>query len=133
MKSSKPDWLRDKRLNILVQLGFEKHPEAADAPSALDLISDEADKQFMRVLVAPQSINRPYLAPPDLPADRAKEIRAAFMAAMKDEALKAEFTKMVGEEPAPTSGEDMQKLLNEIDATPPAVVARLKAVLNPGK
>jgi hypothetical protein len=133
MKSSKPDWLRDKKLNILLQLGFEKHPEASDAPSALDLISDEADRQFMRVLVAPQSINRPYLAPPDLPAERTREIRAAFVAAMNDEALKAEFTKMVGEEPAPTGGEDMQKLLNEIDATPPAVVARLKAVLNPGK
>lgn len=87
----------------------------------------------MRVLFAPQSINRPYLAPPGLPADRAKEIRAAFMAAMQDEALKAEFNKMEGEEPAPTGGEDMQRLLHETDATPPAVVARLKAVLNPGK
>ena len=102
-------------------------------PNALDLVSDESGKQFMRVLVAPQSINRPYLAPPDLPADRAKEIRAAFIAAMKDETLKSEFSKMVGGEPAPTSGEDMQKLLNGIDATPPAVVARLKTVLNPNR
>jgi hypothetical protein len=40
---------------------------------------------------------------------------------------------MVGEAPAPTNGEDMQKLLNEIYSTPAAVVGRLKAVLNPGK
>lgn len=133
MKSSKPDWLRDKKLNVLVQLGFERHLEIPNVPSALDLVSDEAGKQLMRVLVAPQSINRPYLAPPDLPGDRAKEIRAAFMAALQDKELKAEFTKIVGEEPAPTGGEEMQKLLREIDATPPAVVARLKAMLNPGK
>src|SRR5262245_36276009 len=130
MKSSKPDWLRDKKVNFLVQLGFEKHPELPGAPSALDLVSDEADRRLMRVLVAPQSINRPYLAPPELSADRAKELRAAFTAAIKDKELIAEYTKMVGEEPAPTGGEDMQKLLNEIDATPPAVLARLKAVLN---
>jgi tripartite-type tricarboxylate transporter receptor subunit TctC len=133
MKSSKPDWLRDKKLNFLVQLGLEKHPEAADVPSALDLVANEGDRQLMRVLVAPQNINRPYLAPPDLPANRAAEIRAAFMAAMNDPELKAEFTKMVGEAPAPTNGEDMQKLLNEIYSTPPAVVDRLKTVLNPGK
>jgi tripartite-type tricarboxylate transporter receptor subunit TctC len=133
MKSAKPEWLRDKRLNLLVQLGLQKHPEAGDVPSALDLIKDAGDKQLMNVLLAPQSIVRPYLAPPDVPANRAAEIRAAFMAAMNDPELKAEFTKMVGEAPSPTNGEDMQKLLIEIYATPPAVVERLKTVLNPGK
>jgi hypothetical protein len=99
----------------------------------LDLIKDAGDRQLMNVLLAPQSIVRPYLAPPGVPANRAAEIRAAFVGAMNDPELKAEFTKMVGEEPAPTNGVDMQKLLNEIYATPPAVVDRLKAVLNPGK
>jgi tripartite-type tricarboxylate transporter receptor subunit TctC len=133
MKSAKPEWLRDKRLNLLVQLGLEKHAEARDVPAALDLVTNMADRQLMHVLLAPQSIVRPYLAPPGMPADRAAEVRAAFMAAMKDAELRAEFTKIVGEEPAPTSGEDMQKLLNEIYATPRAIVDRLKTVLNPGK
>jgi tripartite-type tricarboxylate transporter receptor subunit TctC len=133
MKSAKPEWLREKKLNLLVQLGLQKHPEARDVPAALDLIKDAGDRQLMNVLLAPQNIVRPYLAPPGLPADRAVEIRAAFMAAMNDPELKAEFTKMVGEAPAPTNGEDMQKLLNEIYSTPAAVVGRLKAVLNPGK
>jgi tripartite-type tricarboxylate transporter receptor subunit TctC len=133
IKSSKPDWLRDKQLNLLVQLGFEKHPEAPGVPSATDLVSTEADRQFMRVLVAPQGINRPYLAPPGLPADRAGEIRAAFTAAMNDADLKVEFAKVVGEAPDPTGGVDMQNILNEIYSTPPAVVDRLKAALNPTK
>ena len=133
MKSSKPDWLRDQRLNFLVQFGIDKHPELRGVPSALDLVVNAADRQFMRVMVAPQGINRPYLAPPDLPPERAKEIRAAFMAAMQDEGLRAEFAKVVGEPPSPTGGADMQRLLEEIYATPADVVARLKAVLNPGK
>ncbi len=66
-KSAKPDWVRDKKLNFLVQLALEKHPEAQDVPLAIDLIPDQAGKQLMKVLVAPQNITRPYLAPPNLP------------------------------------------------------------------
>jgi tripartite-type tricarboxylate transporter receptor subunit TctC len=128
--SSKPDWLREHKLNFLVQLGLEKHPEVKDAPLALDLIPDESGKQMLRVLVAPQTITRPYLAPPGVPAERAAEVRSAFMSAMRDEGLQAEFLKVVGDKPSPTSGEDMQKLIEEIYATPPEVVARLKDVLN---
>jgi tripartite-type tricarboxylate transporter receptor subunit TctC len=128
--SSKPDWLRDKKLNFLVQLGLEKHPDVKDTPLALDLIPDESGRQMLRVLVAPQKITRPYLAPPGLSSERAAEIRGAFMAAMNDADLRAEFSKIVGDNPSPTNGEDMQKILHEIYATPPEVVERLKAVLN---
>ena len=131
LKSAKPDWVRDKKLNFLVQLALEKHPEAMDVPLAIDLIPDEAGKQLMKVLVAPQNITRPYLAPPGVPADRAREMRKAFADTMKDAGYLAEFTKLMGETPSPTNGEDMQKLLVEIDATPKPVIERLKAILQP--
>jgi len=132
LKSAKPDWLRDKKLNLILQLGLEKHPEAKDVPLALDLIPDEAGKQMMRVLVAPLNITRPYLAPPGVPADRTREVRAAFMKTMQDDGYRQEFRKLMGEEPTPTSGEDMQKLIEEIYATPAPVIARLKEVLRSG-
>ena len=59
--------------------------------------------------------------------------QGAFMAALKDPALVAEFTKVMGEEPTPTSGEDMQKLLEEMYSTPADVVAKLKAILKTDK
>jgi tripartite-type tricarboxylate transporter receptor subunit TctC len=132
IKSARPDWMRDKKLNLIVQLGLEKHPEAKDVPLALDLIPDEAGKQMLRVLVAPLAITRPYLAPPGVPADRTREVRAAFMKTMQDEGYRQEFRKLMGEEPSPTSGEDMQKLIEEIYATPAPVIARLKEVLASG-
>jgi tripartite-type tricarboxylate transporter receptor subunit TctC len=128
--SSKPDWLRDGKLNFLVQLGLEKHPDVKDTPLALDLIPDEAGRQMLRVLVAPQKITRPYLAPPGLSPERAADIRGAFMSAMNDAELRAEFQKIVGDNPSPTNGAEMQKILDDIYATPPEVVERLKAVLN---
>jgi tripartite-type tricarboxylate transporter receptor subunit TctC len=133
IKSSKASWIADKKLNFLVQLGLEKHPALPDVPLVMDVITKEADRQMMRVLVAPQAITRPYLAPPSLPAARARDVRAAFAKAVADEGFRAEFTKVVGEPPSPTSGDDMQKLLGEIYATPPDVVARLKKLLAQGK
>jgi tripartite-type tricarboxylate transporter receptor subunit TctC len=95
----------------------------------LDLAKNDADRQMLRLLFAPLDVNRPVLAPPGLPPERAKEIRAAFMAAMNDAEFKAEVKALTGEESDPTSGEEMQKLLGEIYATPTATVERLKAVL----
>jgi tripartite-type tricarboxylate transporter receptor subunit TctC len=129
--TAKPDWLRDKKVNILVQLGLEKHPNVDPSiPLALDLIPDQAGRQLLRVLLVPQQITRPYLAPPGLSPERAADIRGAFTKAMQDGELQAEFEKIVGSKPSPTTGEDMQKLLNEIYTTPADVVARLKSLLN---
>ena len=69
-----------------------------------------------------------------LPAERATELqRGILVEAVGDEGLRAEFEKSVGELPAPTSGEDMQKLLDNIYATPLAVIERLKEILHPRK
>ena len=129
LKSSKPDWIRDKKINYLVQMSLKKHPDAMDVPLAMDLMTNEQDRQMMRILVTPQTVTRPYLAPPGLPPARAKEVRAAFSSAMKDEGLRAEYSKIMGEEPSPTSGEDMQKLLETIYAMPEPVVERLRTIL----
>ena len=58
-------------------------------------------------------------------------MRKAFADTMKDVAYMGEFTKLMGEAPSPTNGEDMQKLLADIDATPAPVIARLKEILKP--
>lgn len=130
IKSSKPDWLREHKVNFLVQLGLEKHPEVKDVPLALDLISDEAERQMLRVLLAPQKITRPYLAPPGLSIEHAGIIRTGFIKTMNDPALREEFKMIVGDYPTPTEGKEMQHIIDDIYATPPAVVERLKGLLN---
>ena len=133
IRTTKPDWVREGKLNFLVQFGLEKHPELSNVPLVLDLIQDGSAKQMMRVLVTPQDITRPYLAPPGLSINIAADVRAAFMHGVRDEGFRGEFEKSVGELPAPTSGEDMQKLLASIYATPHDVIAQLKDILHPRK
>ena len=45
MKASRPHWIKDKLLNVIVQLGLEKLPELPDVPAALDIVRDPQKKR----------------------------------------------------------------------------------------
>src|SRR5262245_52084624 len=64
LNASKPDWLSGNKINLLVQIALAPHPKLGNMPMALDLAKTEADKQLVRLLAAPLTISRPYLAPP---------------------------------------------------------------------
>jgi tripartite-type tricarboxylate transporter receptor subunit TctC len=129
LKATKPDWVRDRKLNYLVQLGLARSADFPGVPLALDLVRDPAGKDMLTLLFTPLDLNRPLLAPPDIPAERAAELRSAFMLAMKDEGLREEMRKLSGEDVNPTAGEEMQKLLARIYATPATTVEKLRNIL----
>ena len=130
IKTGKPDWIRDKKLNLLFQTSETPHPDIPDVPTATKVLAkSEEDRQGLELLFARDIIARPFLAPPDVPADRAKALIAAFEASLKDKALLAEADK-VGAEIELVSGEEIQKLLQKSMATPPAVVERLRNAMN---
>ena len=128
LNSTKPDWVRDKKINFLLQLALEKNPKIA-APLVGDLIKDEASKQMMTLLFGPLSLNKPFFGPPGMSAERTAELRKAFAQALDDKDLRAEAIKIIGEDLDPTAGEQAQKLLAAMYATPPGVVERLKGIL----
>jgi tripartite-type tricarboxylate transporter receptor subunit TctC len=70
-------------------------------------------------------MGRPFVAPPNVPADRVAVLRQAFMDTMKDKDFLAEADKMQLEI-NPVSGAEVEKLVNEVYATPPDVVAKAK-------
>jgi tripartite-type tricarboxylate transporter receptor subunit TctC len=129
LMSTKPDWVRDRKLNYLVQLALEPNPRI-DAPLALDLAKDNATRQMMTLMFAPLSLNKPFFGPPGMPAERTALLRKAFADALSDPELRAEARKTFGDELEPTTGERAQRLLADIYATPPDVVERLKDILS---
>jgi tripartite-type tricarboxylate transporter receptor subunit TctC len=110
-----------KKINIVVQLGLQKHEDLPDVPLAMDLAQSPEDKAALKLIVSRQSIARPFAAPPGIPADRAAALRAAFDATMKDPEFLAE-AKRLALEVRPVSGADVQQLIKEIYASPPEVV-----------
>ncbi|MPZ40616.1 MAG: hypothetical protein GEU95_21710 [Rhizobiales bacterium] len=128
LRTAKPEWLRDKKINILLQLALEKHADFPDVPLVYDLVSKPEDRQLLDLMIGTSAMARPFAAPPGLPAPIAATLRRGFDATMKDPALIAD-AKKIHAEVLPTSGEDVQKLVARLYATPKPVVARVKKFL----
>ncbi len=128
LNSTKPDWVRDKKVTYLLQMALERNPKI-DAPLVFDLVKDEASRQMMTLMFGPLALNKPFFGPPGMPADRTAELRKAFAQALADKDLRADALKVFGDEIEPTSGEQAQKLIAEIYATPPAVAERVRGIL----
>ncbi|MEE8559803.1 MAG: tripartite tricarboxylate transporter substrate-binding protein [Alphaproteobacteria bacterium] len=123
VKTQKSDWIKNKTVNILLQMSLAKHPELPDVPLVMDFAKSDADKEVLKLVFARQVMGRPYLAPPGIPPERVAALRAAFDATMKDPKFIADIKKQKLEL-APVSGTEIQKLVARIYATPKSVIAR---------
>jgi tripartite-type tricarboxylate transporter receptor subunit TctC len=125
LKTAKPDWLRDRKINLLLQIALNKSAELPDVPLLSDLLSNDDDRAMIALLAGPTGMARSFAAPPGLPADKAALLRRAFDATMKDDAFLAEAGKMQADV-APTTGEEVQHIVGRMYDTPRPVVDRLK-------
>lgn len=132
MKSTRPDWIRDGKVKLLVQMGPEKEADLPHVPLALDLISKEEDRLLMQAATAPLAAGRPYMFPPGVPAERVAAMRAALTAVFRDKAFVEEATRAGLDVGKPRSGEALAELIAGIYRdTPPAIVERLRRLNNP--
>jgi tripartite-type tricarboxylate transporter receptor subunit TctC len=127
-KSTKPHWLAEKKIFILVQVALKRHPELADVPLMTELAKNEDDRKVLQFLSADTGITRAFVTTPDTPRERVEVLRRAFDATMKDPLFLAEAEK-AGMDISPATGDAAQKVADSIADTEPAVLARAKAIL----
>ena len=129
IKSTRPEWLRDKKINLLVVFALEK---AADIPAEVPLVLDKAQtdeqRQILRVHLAAQALGRPFAAPPGIPEDRKAALRKAFDDTMKDPEFVAETTK-VRLEVSPMTGAQIDRVLGEVYALPKDLIEKAKTAV----
>lgn len=126
-KVTKPDWLRNKDIVILVQAG----PKAKDlpgVPSVEDLVKTEDERQLVNLVVSGTRLGRPLATTPGVPLERVEALRAAFDAVVKDPAFLKE-AEAANIEVDPVRGQDMQRLVEQVLATPRHVKERAKPIL----
>src|SRR5262245_49914018 len=123
VKSKHGQWLRDRKINIVVQAALNKEAELADVPLALDLAKSEEQRQILKVVLASQEMARPFAGPPGLPADRKAALVTAFERTMKDPEFLADAKKL-NLDVNPLSAKTMDDLLAELYATPKPVLER---------
>lgn len=128
------NWITEKKVRILLQLGLTKspHPALRDVPLILDVGRNNEQRAVFQVLMGMKAMGRPYFIAPGVPKDRADALRTAFMKTMRDPAFLAEASKMLGQID-PLSGPEMQKIITGVYALPPEVIAKARgAVKAPG-
>ena len=127
-KSTRPQWLAEKKIHMLVQIALKRHPELPDVPLMQELVKSELHKQVMTFMLADTAIARSIVTTPDVPADRLAALRQAFDAAIKDPALIKEAAQ-AQQDISPISGAEAQEVANSIVNASPEVVAEAKTIL----
>jgi tripartite-type tricarboxylate transporter receptor subunit TctC len=122
---SRPDWLADKKVTMLFRSGAAPNPRLKDVPLLSDLARTPEDRQAIEFLYG---FGRPFVAPPNLPADRVKMLRDAFSATMKDADFLADAEKQKLDV-APEDGEHLAALVKRKYATPKAIVDKIAELI----
>jgi len=133
LKSQQPEWLRQRKLNLLVQDSIESQPELAalGVPTPWRYIADDIDREAVALMVSfQQAFGKTYLAPPGVPAEQIKTLRNAFAGVLRDPELLADAEKL-RIEIAAQSGEEIQRVVEAAYAAPRNVVERLKKIVEP--
>ena len=124
VNNRRPDWISGKKVNVLLQGGVGPHPDLKGVPFVLELARNPEERQVLEFLYAGQGIGRPFVAPPDMPAERLKMLRDAFNATMKDAEFVADARRSKLEL-EPEDGEHLAALIRKIYATPRPIIDRV--------
>jgi tripartite-type tricarboxylate transporter receptor subunit TctC len=132
IKVSRADWLKEKKINLLVQYAMERSPEIPDVPTFVELGKTDEDKKMLAFYVSGGEIGRSFFTTPGVPKDRVDALRAAFSAMVKDPDVLGEIDKMKADF-IPLDGASLQKLIEETAKVSPAIIQKMQTHLRAGQ
>jgi len=123
------NWVRDKKVTVLVQLGVKKAPDIPqDVPLGLDLAKSPDDRKVLEVLCAPSATGYPSFMGPGVPKERIDAVRSAYEQSLKDPEF-AEAVQRQGLDLDPIGAEELTNVVRGIYALPAAAVERARELL----
>jgi tripartite-type tricarboxylate transporter receptor subunit TctC len=123
-----PDWIADKKVAVLVQVGAEREKDFPDVPLMDELAKTSEQRRILALISSPVSLGRPFFTTPDTPAERVTALRDAFAATMKDADFLAE-ARALNLDIKPMGGEGVTQIVGETINVPAELIAKAKAVL----
>ena len=131
-KSQKPDWLRDNKTNVLLQVSLDPHPELTKmgVPGVFDFVKNAEDRKVVELVISQTVFHRSYIAPPDTPPAQLEVLRKAFDATVVDKQFLAEAEK-ARVDIEPLSGAKVQEVVAKLYATPKDIVERARKAIRP--
>jgi tripartite-type tricarboxylate transporter receptor subunit TctC len=130
LKVTYPHLLRENQIRMLYLMGINRHPDLPDVRTLVEFGKTEEDRQVFRLLGSISDIGRPIVAGPRLPPERAEALRHGIADMLKDKAFVADAERLsLGINYL--AGQDLQKLVTELMASPASVIEKAKAVTAP--
>jgi tripartite-type tricarboxylate transporter receptor subunit TctC len=116
-------------LKFIVQMARDRDPEVGeDVPTIYELLQNEDDRKVIDLLLSRLILGRPFIAPPGIPEDRFAVLRNAFASAVQDPELLADMERL-NYRISPVLGEEAQKLMADVYATPEEVISRVREIV----
>jgi tripartite-type tricarboxylate transporter receptor subunit TctC len=131
-KSQKGEWLRDNKVNVLLQVSLDPHPELTKmgVPSVFKHVNSDADRQVVELVISQSVFQRSYIVPPETPEAQLAVLRAAFDKTVADPRFLADAAK-ARIDIAPLSGAKVQEVVARLYRSPKDIVARAKKAIRP--
>jgi tripartite-type tricarboxylate transporter receptor subunit TctC len=130
---TKPDWLKDKKVNLLFQFSLTKHEDLPNLPLATDFISNPEDKKIMEFITSRQTMGRPYAAPHGISPAVATTLRGAFDAMIKDKDFLADVEKSKLELHEPMPGAQINALIDRLYDISDATLNKMREASDPNR
>jgi len=128
LKATKPEWLAENKINLIVQFGFEQHPELPAIPLIGSFARSPIELEALKLIFSPAEAGRPFGAPPGIPANRLAALRRAFDETMKDPEFVV-FTAQAKLDVGPSSGEKTETFLSKVHGSSSAAVEMARKLL----
>jgi tripartite-type tricarboxylate transporter receptor subunit TctC len=123
LRAEKPDWIADKQVNLLLQIGTESHPGLNQVPLVTSLAKTDEQREILELMTRDSRVGRSITSPPGEPQERVAELRAAFLDTMKDPGFLDEI-KRSDLDVGPMAGDALQALMQQATGVSPELVAR---------
>ena len=132
--SSKPEWLKtNSGMRVLLQFGRStRHPDFPDVPIARELARSDAARALIELAELPYALSRPFVAPPDVPPERAKALQAAFLAVHGDPHYLEDAAKLKIDV-SPIGSEEALRVIDRMITAPQGAIDALKRLLTERK
>jgi tripartite-type tricarboxylate transporter receptor subunit TctC len=122
LKATRPDWVRDKKINIVAQYTRLPNPDLPGVGSIFDVAQTPEQKNIFKLFFGPDEIGQSLMLPPNVPKERVDTVRAAFTAMIGDKEFQtdAERQKL---ELSTASWQDVEASIAEAYKATPAEIA----------
>jgi hypothetical protein len=128
VKATNPDWIAEKKVYPLIQVGLKKEADLPDVPLFMDLAQNASDRAVLEFLTKGSAVGRPLAVASGVPKVRVEALRRAFNLTVNDPEFVAEAQRIKAEI-SPTPGEKVEQLINDVMNTPADVRERAQRAM----